>query len=104
MKKKYFIYAYDEVYKGTNGVFETFLFEGDFKDACEIGLDMSYDIICAHPSIIETLNEKRMTIEDDMAYEVWEVLPNAPKSLDETSPKDFIKKFCKQPINVCFFL
>lgn len=92
--KRYFIYAYDEIYQGANNIFETFLFEGSFKDACELGLDMSYDVISAHHSIVKTLKEKGKTIEDDMAYEVWEVREDAPP-IGNFLPREYIKRFCK---------
>lgn len=96
--KRFFIWAYENVFHAENGIEDWFLFEGSFKDACDLGLDMSYDLIISHPSIMEVLRQQNITVEDDMAYEVWEVRSDAPSftmlNKMDLSPEEYIKKFC----------
>lgn len=98
-EKRYFIYAYDEAYQGLYGIYDWLFFKGTFKDACELGLDMSYDLIHSYSFLLDELENDEELINDDLAYEVWEVLPNAPDFITlgkmDLSPEEYIKEFCK---------
>lgn len=108
-EKRYFVYAYDETYQGFHGIYDWIFFKGTFKDACEYGLDMSWDLIHSYSFLIEELTkdfetkeEKEESIKSDLAYEVWELRDDAP-SIEELremdlSPEEYITEFCK--INV----
>lgn len=106
MEKRYFIYAYDELYGGIHGIYDFYFFEGSFKEACEIGLDMAYDLIQSYSFIeeqlfdgTETEEERDEILNNDMAYEVYELRDDAPDfdalySLNY-SPDSYIREFCK---------
>lgn len=93
MKKNYFIYAYEELFQGQYGLYDAINFFGNFKEALEAAIDMSYDIILSHPYIKEKITD----IYDDMAYEIWEVEDSAPSYRgSRVSPQEYIKRFCKK--------
>lgn len=102
--KRYFIWAYESVFQAEKGIEDWLFFEGSFKDACDLGLDMSYDLILAHESklkqIFENCHSREEAIENDMAYEVWELQKDAPTIpvlyKMKLSPKEYIEKFCKK--------
>lgn len=97
-KKRYFIYAYDEAYQGLHGIYDWLFFEGTFNEACELGLDMSYDVIHSYSFLLDELNNDEELINDDLAYEVWEVQPDAPNftmlNKMDLSPEKYIEEFC----------
>lgn len=106
MKKRYFIYAYDELYGGLHGIYDYYFLEGTFKEACDTGMDMAYDLIQSYECIedelfdgTETEEERDEIIKDDMAYEVYELRSDAP-NFDELykmnlGPNSYIEGFCK---------
>lgn len=107
MNKRYFIYAYDEMYSGMYGMYDMLFFEGDFKEAVEYAADMSYDVIHSYTSIIDALERSVEdgdyesmddAVEDDMAYEIYELREEAPsfKELNrmDYAPDDYINEFC----------
>lgn len=106
MTKRYFIYAYDELYGGLYGIHDCYFFEGTFKEACDIGMDMAYDIIQSYSFIEEQLfegtetdEEREEIIQNDMMYEIYELRDDAP-SFDALynlnySPDAYIDEFCK---------
>lgn len=106
MTKRYFIYAYDELYGGQHGIYDFTFFYGTFKDACSLGCEKSCEVIRSYSFIEENIYEGCETdeeyddaLENDIAYEVYEVNDDAPSD-DELyelnySPLLYIEEFCK---------
>ncbi len=105
-KKRYFIYAYDEMYNGLHGIYDYCFYECTFQDAKVYGYEMSYDVIESYSFILNELydedtpeEEINEAIQEDIAYEVWELRDDAP-SFEELEamnldPQSYIDDYCK---------
>ena len=102
-KKRYFIYAYEEFYSGLHGIYDYCFYYGTERQACDIGYEMSYDLIESY-SFLElcdedaTEDEREEAIQEDIAYEVWELREDAPsdEELEELNldPESYISDYC----------
>ena len=102
--KRYFIYAYDNLYQGLHGMYDWIIYEGPFKEACKTGQEMSRDVIeaysCIYDELTDGLEEEDFEDEiyNDIAYEIYELKENAPTD-DEIynlnwDPRDIIDEYC----------
>ena len=57
-KKRYFIYAYDEMYNGLHGIYDYCFDECTFQDAKVYGYEMSYDVIESYSFILNELYDE----------------------------------------------
>lgn len=56
---KYLIYAYDNQYEGLHGIENWGVYEcGSYDEACEIGHELSYDLITSYGFIEQEFEEK----------------------------------------------
>lgn len=105
-EKRYFIYAYDEMYNGLHGMYDYCFEECTLQPAEEYGYEMSYNVIESYSDIYESLydenssdEEMNKAIEEDIVYEVWELRDDAPsfKELEAMNldPESYIEKYCK---------
>ena len=106
MNKRYFIYAYDVMYNGLHGMYD-YRFDFCSLDSAEsYGYEMSYDVIESYSDIYESLYDEDSTaeemeeaIQEDIAYEVWELRDDAPsfEELEEMNldPQSYIDEYCK---------
>ena len=104
-KKRYFIYAYDEMYNGLHGMYDYCFDECTLQTAESYGHEMSYNVIESYSDIYESLydedssdEEMNEAIQEDIAYEVWELRDNAP-SFEELEamnldPQSYIDDYC----------
>ena len=104
--KRYFIYAYDEMYNGLHGMYD-YRFDFCSLDSAEsYGYEMSYNVIESYSDIYESLYDEDSTaeemeeaIQEDIAYEVWELRDDAPsfEELEEMDldPQSYIDEYCK---------
>ena len=104
-KKRYFIYAYEEFYSGLHGIYDYCFDECTLHQAEEQGHEMSYEIIESYGYLLEeicgedaTEEEIDEAIQEDIAYEVWELRDDAP-SFEELEamnldPQSYIEEFC----------
>ena len=105
-KKRYFIYAYDGFYEGLHGIYSYCFEECTLRMAEDIGHEMSCDVIDSFGFILEeicgedgTEEELDEAIQDNIAYEVWELRDDAP-SFEELEamnldPHSYIDDYCK---------
>lgn len=106
MVKKYFIYAYDEMYNGLHGMYDYRFDECTLQSAEAYGYEMSYNVIESYSDIYESLYDEDSTeeemneaIQEDIAYEIWELRDDAP-SFEELEamnldPQSYIDDYCK---------
>ena len=104
-KKRYFIYAYEEFYSGLHGIYDYCFNECTLHQAEEQGREMSYEVIESYGYLLEeicgedaTEEEIDEAIQEDIAYEVWELRHDAP-SFEELEamnldPQSYIEEFC----------
>ena len=106
MEKRYFIYAYDEMYNGLHGMYDYRFDFCSLKSAESYGYEMSYNVIESYSDIYESLYDEDSTdeemeeaIQEDIVYEIWELLDDAPsfEELEEMNldPQSYIDKYCK---------
>ena len=105
-KKRYFIYAYEERYNGLHGIYDYRFSDCTFQEAEEYGYDMSYSVIESYNFILDELYDEDTpeeeideAIQEDIAYEVWELRDDAP-SFEELEamnldPESYIKEYCQ---------
>lgn len=105
-KKRYFIYAYDEMYNGLHGMYDYCFDECTLQIAESYGYEMSYNVIESYSDIYESLydedssdEEMSEAIQEDIAYEVLELRDDAP-SFEELEamnldPQSYIDDYCK---------
>lgn len=105
-KKRYFIYAYDEMYNGLHGMYDYRFDFCSFESAEAYGYEMSYNVIESYGDIYESLYDEDSTdeeieeaIQEDIAYEIWELCDDAPsfEELEEMNldPQSYIDEYCK---------
>ena len=105
-EKRYFIYAYDEMYNGLHGMYDYRFESCSFHMAETYGHEMSYNVIESYSDIYESLYDEDSTdeemeeaIQEDIAYEVWELYDDAPsfKELEAMNldPNSYIEEYCK---------
>ena len=101
----YAIKAYENMYGGLHGMYDTFVGEFDsLKDANETGVQMSYEVMESYGCIEEAIADLAESYEDDneemyeqvaaenVAYSVWKLLPDynfTPNELDEMLSEDW---------------
>ena len=106
MEKRYFIYAYDEIYNGLHGMYDYRFDFCSLESAESYGYEMSYNVIESYSDIYESLYDEDSTdeemekaIQEDIAYEIWELLDDAPsfEELEEMNldPQSYIDEYCK---------
>lgn len=106
MEKRYFIYAYDEMYNGLHGMYDYCFEFCSFDSAKSYGYEMSYNVIESYSDIYESLYDEDFTdeemeeaIQEDIAYEIWELRDDAPsfEELEEMNldPQSYIDEYCK---------
>ena len=106
-KKRYFICAYDEMYNGLHGMYDYRFDECTLQAAEAYGYEMSYNVIESYSDIYESLydedasdEEMNEAIQEDIAYEVWELLDDAPSCAEleamNLDPSSYIEEYCKQ--------
>ena len=105
-EKRYFIYAYDAMYSGLHGMYDYCFDECTLQSAEVSGYEMSYNVIESYNDIYESLYDEDSTdeemneaIQEDIAYEVWELRDDAP-SFEELEamnldPSSYIEEYCK---------
>ena len=105
-EKRYFIYAYDEVYNGLHGMYDYRFDFCSLESAEAYGHEMSYNVIESYSDIYESLYDEDSTdeemdeaIQQDIAYEIWELRDDAP-SFEELEamnldPESYIKEYCQ---------
>lgn len=106
-EKRYFIYAYERLYSGLHGIYDYCFYKCTFQDAEAYGYEMSYNVIESYSSILDELYDEDSTdeemeeaIQEDIAYEIWELRDDAP-SFEELEamnldPESYIKEYCKK--------
>ena len=105
-EKRYFIYAYDEMYGGLHGMYDYCFYDCTLQDAEAYGYEMSYEVIESYSDIYESLydedssdEEMNEAIQADIAYEVWELRDDAPSFIEleamNLDPESYIKEYCK---------
>ena len=110
-EKKYFIYAYDEMYNGLHGMYDYCFIICDYKEAEEYGREMSLGVIESYYEIYNSLlnycdvdeeevdeEYRQEVLEEDIAYEIYELRDDAP-SFEELEnmnldPQSYIEEFC----------
>ena len=111
MSKLYAIIAYENFFGGLHGIKDTIVVEcEDYSEACEIGADMSYNLIeeyriadeagwtIEYGDDPEAYEEK---IEDDIAFDVYEIKDNVVESIEFLNEKlynneeEFLREYCK---------
>ena len=102
--KRYFIYAYDNLYQGLHGMYDWTIYEGSFKEACITGQEMSRDVIeaysCIYDELTDGLEEEDFEDEiyNDTAYEIYELKEDAPTDEEiynlNWDPRDIIDEYC----------
>ena len=104
--KRYFIYAYDEMYNGLHGMYDYRFDFCSLESAESYGYEMSYNVIESYDDIYESLYNEDFTeeemeeaIQEDIAYEIWELRDDAPsfEELEEMNldPQSYIDEYCK---------
>lgn len=105
-EKRYFIYAYEEFYGGLHGIYNYCFDECTLRQAEEQGREMSYEVIESYDFLLKEICEEDATdeemneaIQEDIAYEVWELRDDAP-SFEELEamnldPSSYIEEYCK---------
>ena len=105
-EKRYFIYAYDEMYNGLHGMYDYRFDECTLQTAEAYGYEMSYNVIESYGDIYESLYDENASdeemndaIQEDIAYEVYELRDDAP-SFEELEvmnldPQSYIDDYCK---------
>lgn len=105
-KKRYFIYAYEEFYDGLHGMHDYCFDECTLHQAESRGYEMSYRVIESYSFLLEeicgedaTEEEIDEAIQEDIAYEIWELRDDAPsfEELEEMNldPQSYIDEYCK---------
>lgn len=105
-KKRYFIYAYEEFYSGLHGIYDYRFDECTLHQAESQGHEMSYEVIESYSYLLEeicgedaTEEEIDEAIQEDIAYEIWELRDDAPsfEELEEMNldPQSYIDEYCK---------
>lgn len=105
-EKRYFIYAYDGMYGGLHGIYDYDFDECTLHQAEERGYEMSYYVIESYSFIQEELcgedaseEEINEAIQEDIAYEVWELRDDAPSFIEleamNLDPQSYIDDYCK---------
>lgn len=114
MEKKYFVYAYDDMYGGLHGMYEWCFIEGSYQEAEDYGEEMSRNVIDSYSEIRQNLfdcedeeeiyeryseEEIMEIIQEDIAYEIYEVRDDIPsfEELEEMNldPESYIKEYCQ---------
>lgn len=103
-EKRYFVYAYDNLYQGLHGMYYWAISEGSFEDACEIGQEISRYVIesydCIYDELTNGLEEQdfKEEILNDIAYEIYELKEDAPTTEEiyrlGLTPENIIDKYC----------
>lgn len=105
-EKRYFIYAYEEFYGGLHGIYNYCFEECSLAQAEEYGREMSCEVIESYSFILDeicgedaTEEEIDEAIQEDIAYEIWELRDDAPsfEELEEMNldPQSYIDEYCK---------
>ena len=63
-EKRYFIYAYDEMYNGLHGMYDYCFDECTLQDAEAYGYEMSYNVIESYSDIYESLYDENASDDD----------------------------------------
>lgn len=101
--KRYFILAYENLYQGLHGMYDWTIYESSFKEACEIGQEMSREVIesyeCIYDELTEGLDEEDIEDEifNDISYEIYDLKEDVSEeeiySLN-WDPRDIIDEYC----------
>ena len=105
-KKRYFIYAYEEFYSGLHGMYDYCFDECTLHQAESQGHEMSYGVIESYGFLLEeicgedtTEEEIDEAIQEDIAYEIWELRDDAPSFAEleamNLDPQSYIDDYCK---------
>lgn len=104
--KRYFIYAYEEFYGGLHGIYSYCFEECSLAQAEEYGREMSCEVIESYSFILDEIcgedftdEEMEEAIQEDIAYEIWELRDDAP-SFEELEamnldPQSYIDEYCR---------